>query len=209
MTSATDLEALRRHGFGVAYRMLGSVSEAEDVAQEALLRLARQEGPIDEPAAWMTTVSTRLSINVLKSARARRESYVGPWLPEPLVEDPIRGPHALVLEGTAGVDFISVVAPAAMRASVLGPAFFYAERHPRIAFRSTQVRLLEDGRAEVEGELTIRGITRPVAAFGHYAAPRMSGFGEVAGLQLHTSFDRREFGFDWQMELPGGDDAVG
>ena len=51
-----QLEELRRHGFGVAYRMLGSVSEAEDVAQEALLRLTRQEGPIDEPAAWITTV---------------------------------------------------------------------------------------------------------------------------------------------------------
>ena len=87
-----ELEALRRHGFGVAYRMLGSVSEAEDVAQEALLRLTRQEGPIDEPAAWITTVVTRLSINVLKSARTRRESYVGPWLPEPLVEDPAPGP---------------------------------------------------------------------------------------------------------------------
>jgi RNA polymerase sigma-70 factor, ECF subfamily len=87
-----NLEALRRHGFGVAYRMLGSVSEAEDVAQEALLRLTRQEGPIHEPAAWMTTVVTRLSINVLKSSRARRESYVGPWLPEPLVEDPALGP---------------------------------------------------------------------------------------------------------------------
>jgi RNA polymerase sigma-70 factor (ECF subfamily) len=87
-----ELEALRRRGFGVAYRMLGSVSEAEDVAQEALLRLTRQDGPIDEPAAWMTTVVTRLSINVLKSARARRESYVGPWLPEPLVEDPAPGP---------------------------------------------------------------------------------------------------------------------
>jgi hypothetical protein len=49
---------LRRRGFGIAYRMLGSVSEAEDVAQEALLRLTRQEAPIDEPAAWMTTVST-------------------------------------------------------------------------------------------------------------------------------------------------------
>jgi len=72
--------------------MLGSVSEAEDVAQEALLRLTRQEGAIDVPAAWMTTVVTRLSINVLKSARARRESYVGPWLPEPLVEDPAPGP---------------------------------------------------------------------------------------------------------------------
>ena len=87
-----QLDDLRRHGFGVAYRMLGSVSEAEDVAQEALLRLTRQEGSIDEPAAWMTTVTTRLSINVLQSARARRESYVGPWLPEPLVEDPAPGP---------------------------------------------------------------------------------------------------------------------
>src|SRR3954465_7453231 len=89
-----ELEALRRHGFGVAYRMLGSVSEAEDVAQEALLRLTRPEGSIDEPAAWMTTVVTRLSINVLKSARVRRESYVGPWLPEPLLEDPAPAPAA-------------------------------------------------------------------------------------------------------------------
>ncbi|ADB53564.1 RNA polymerase sigma factor SigJ [Conexibacter woesei] len=87
-----ELEELRRHGFGIAYRMLGSVSEAEDVAQEALLRLTRHEDSIDEPAAWMTTVATRLAINVLKSARARRESYVGPWLPEPLVEDPAPDP---------------------------------------------------------------------------------------------------------------------
>jgi RNA polymerase sigma-70 factor, ECF subfamily len=56
------------------------------------LRLTRQDGPIDEPAAWMTTVVTRLSINVLRSAWARREAYVGPWLPEPLVEDPAPGP---------------------------------------------------------------------------------------------------------------------
>ncbi len=87
-----QLQTLWRHGFGVAYRMLGSVSEAEDVTQEALLRLTRQEGVLQEPAAWMTTVVTRLSINVLRSARARRESYVGPWLPEPLVEDPAPGP---------------------------------------------------------------------------------------------------------------------
>jgi RNA polymerase sigma-70 factor, ECF subfamily len=89
-----ELETLRRHGFGVAYRMLGSVSDAEDVTQEALLRLMRQADRIDAPAAWMTTVVTRLSINVLKSARVRRESYVGPWLPEPLVEDPTPGPAA-------------------------------------------------------------------------------------------------------------------
>ena len=92
MHGRQELEALRRHGFGVAYRMLGSVAEAEDVTQEALVRLTRQEAPIDEPAAWITTVATRLSINVLRSARTRREAYVGPWLPEPLVEDPAPGP---------------------------------------------------------------------------------------------------------------------
>ncbi len=115
----------------------------------------------------------------------------------------------LVLEGAAGVHSISVVEPAAMRASVLGPEFFDVERHPEIAFRSTELRLAEDGRAQVDGELTIRGITRPITGTGHYAAPRMSSFGEIAGLALRTSFDRREFGFDWQMELPGGGNAVG
>ena len=116
---------------------------------------------------------------------------------------------ALVLEGSARVDSISVVEPAAMRASVLGPEFFDAERHPEITFRSTEVVLDSDGLAAVEGELTMRGVTRPVTASGRYAPPRPSSFGEVAGLQLETSFDRREFGFDWQMELPGGGNAVG
>jgi RNA polymerase sigma-70 factor (ECF subfamily) len=90
--SDEELTAARDRGFGVAYRMLGSVTEAEDVAQEALLRLARIEDTIDEPAAWITTAATRISIDVLRSARARRESYVGPWLPEPLIEDAAPGP---------------------------------------------------------------------------------------------------------------------
>jgi polyisoprenoid-binding protein YceI len=114
----------------------------------------------------------------------------------------------LTLDGSARVDSISVVEPAAMRASVLGPEFFDAEHHPEITFRSTAVRLAVDGQAEVDGELTIRGITRPVTASGQYSPPRPSSFGEIAGLQLQTSFDRREFGFEWQMELPGGGNAV-
>ena len=115
----------------------------------------------------------------------------------------------LALEGSARVESISVVEPAAMRASVLGPEFFDAERHPEITFRSTELHLDDDGLAALDGELTIRGVTRPVTATGHYAAPRQASFGEVAGLQLHARFDRREFGFDWQMQLPGGGDAVG
>lgn len=72
--------------------MLGSVVEAEDVAQEALLRLTGLEEGLEEPAAWVTTVATRLSIDHLRLARVRRESYVGPWLPEPLVVDSAPGP---------------------------------------------------------------------------------------------------------------------
>ena len=88
-----DLEPLRRRAFAVAYRMLGSVGDAEDVAQEALLRLTRAPAPPDEPAAWVTTVATRLSIDHLRLARVRRETYAGPWLPEPLVESAEAGPH--------------------------------------------------------------------------------------------------------------------
>ena len=92
--SETQLETVRRHGFGVAYRMLGSVGEAEDVAQEAVLRFARVQETVDEPAAWITTAATRLSIDVLRSARLRRETYVGPWLPEPLIGDDATEPAA-------------------------------------------------------------------------------------------------------------------
>jgi polyisoprenoid-binding protein YceI len=116
---------------------------------------------------------------------------------------------ALALEGSARVDSITVVEPEAMRASVLGPQFFDAGRHPEVTFRSTEIRLADDGRAEVEGELTIKGITRPVDATGRCSAPRQSSFGEIAGFQLGTTIDRREFGFDWQMELPDGGLAVG
>lgn len=80
------MEDLRALAFAVAYRMLGSVAEAEDVTQEALLRLHAAEG-VENPAAFLTTTTTRLAIDVLRSARVRRETYAGSWLPEPLVEE--------------------------------------------------------------------------------------------------------------------------
>jgi RNA polymerase sigma-70 factor (TIGR02957 family) len=89
------LEEVRPAAFAIAYRMLGSVAEAEDVVQEALLRLhsALESGErIESPRAYLSTVTTRLSIDVLRSARVRRESYVGEWLPEPLVSDPTEDP---------------------------------------------------------------------------------------------------------------------
>jgi RNA polymerase sigma factor (sigma-70 family) len=93
-SSVTDreqlLDELRAGSFAIAYRMLGSVSEAEDVVQEALLRVnqAMDAGEqIASPRAFTATVTTRLAINELNSARARRERYVGEWLPEPVITD--------------------------------------------------------------------------------------------------------------------------
>ena len=84
------LDEMRPVAFAIAYRMLGSVSEAEDVVQEALLRVHRtlEAGEqIASPRAFVSTVTTRLAINELRSARVRRERYVGEWLPEPIVTD--------------------------------------------------------------------------------------------------------------------------
>ena len=84
------LEELRPVAFAIAYQMLGSVSEAEDVVQEALLRVHRalEAGEqIASPRAFAATVTTRLAIDELRSARARREEYVGQWLPEPIITD--------------------------------------------------------------------------------------------------------------------------
>jgi RNA polymerase sigma-70 factor (ECF subfamily) len=88
--AATDvtLEDLRPLLFSLAYRMVGSVVEAEDLVQEAFLRLHRTGEDVESPKAFLTTVVTRLAIDHLRSARVRREAYVGPWLPEPLVTGP-------------------------------------------------------------------------------------------------------------------------
>ena len=94
------LDELRPVAFGIAYRMLGSVAEAEDVVQESLLRLDRalddDRAPVESPRAYLATVATRVAIDQLRSARARRESYVGEWLPEPLLTDPEPGPDQRV-----------------------------------------------------------------------------------------------------------------
>jgi RNA polymerase sigma-70 factor (ECF subfamily) len=98
-------DPLRPKLIRVAYRMLGSVADAEDVVQEAFLRCLRaNRNDIREPEAWLRRIVIRLSLNLLKSARRQRETYIGPWLPEPVIEpvedelDDVTLPLLLALE---------------------------------------------------------------------------------------------------------------
>ena len=91
--AAQTFEPHRRRLTGLAYRMLGSLSEAEDLVQEAYLRWhAVERDRVDSPRAYLSRTVARLCLDHLKSARARRETYVGPWLPEPIIDETALAP---------------------------------------------------------------------------------------------------------------------
>ena len=92
MSRADDFEELRPLLFAIAYRILGSVSEAEDAVQDTWLRFSGYEGEPSSTKAFLSAVVTRIAIDELRSARVRREQYVGEWLPEPLIDDPYDDP---------------------------------------------------------------------------------------------------------------------
>ena len=95
MDPALSFEPHRRRLLGLAYRMLGSLAEAEDAVQDAYLRWhAVDRNTVTDPRAFLTTATTRICLDVLHSARARREEYVGPWLPEPVVDTRALAPDA-------------------------------------------------------------------------------------------------------------------
>jgi len=112
-----------------------------------------------------------------------------------------------VLEGVAKVE--SVKTPIAdLKGHLLSPDFFDASSHPAIGFRSGDIRAFEDGTVEIEGELTIRGVTRPVTATGTYAHGLGMAGKEVLGFDLQARIDRRDYGLNWQAPLPSGGDAL-
>ncbi|BBX37191.1 ECF subfamily RNA polymerase sigma-24 subunit [Mycolicibacterium mageritense DSM 44476 = CIP 104973] len=101
-TLGAEWESHRPAVFGVAYRLLGTVADAEDVAQDVWLRAAAADlEQIEDLRAWLVTVAARRSYDILKSARLRRESYVGPWLPEPLLTGPDASEPVLVDESVS------------------------------------------------------------------------------------------------------------
>lgn len=93
MTRAEEFEDLRPLLFSIAYRILGSVAEAEDAVQETWLRWQDSPAPPASARAFLSAVVTHVSIDVLRSARVRREEYAGPWFPEPLLTDPYQDPE--------------------------------------------------------------------------------------------------------------------
>ena len=113
------------------------------------------------------------------------------------------------LEGTAKVESISIRTPDQFRQHVLSAEFFDAANHPEVTFTSSDLALGDDGTAKVNGELTIKGITKPVTATGTWIAPAADAFGNTRGhLQLEATIDRTEFDINWNMPLPSGGKAL-
>jgi RNA polymerase sigma-70 factor (ECF subfamily) len=95
--------------FSIAYRMLGSVADAEDVVQESFIRYATTDASIESPRAYLSAITTRLCIDQLRSARVRRETYVGEWLPEPLVTDEASPEQSAIDADSLSMSFLLVL----------------------------------------------------------------------------------------------------
>ena len=129
--SLATFQAVRPRLFGIAYRMLGTATEADDVVQDAWLRWqGTDRSAVREPAAFLATTVTRLAINALESARTRREVYVGPWLPEPIatVDDPALGAERAEAMSLAVLLLLERLTPSERAAFVLHEAFDYPFR---------------------------------------------------------------------------------
>ena len=122
-----DFQTHRGRMFGIAYRMLGSASEAEDVVQDAWLRWSQVTDEVRDSAAYLATIVTRLSLTALDSARSRRETYIGPWLPEPVATtaDPLLGAERGEALSLAVLLLLERLSPSERAAYVLREAFEY------------------------------------------------------------------------------------
>jgi RNA polymerase sigma-70 factor (ECF subfamily) len=169
-------EAERPRLLGIAYRMTGSHSDAEDIVQEALLRAFRgPTGDIESPAAYLTTITTRLAIDHLRSPRVRREAYVGPWLPVAITDDPApdAAAHAVLADNLsmAFLIVLETLSPDERAVLLLHDVFAYShveigavlgrtDASSRQLLRRARQRL-DDGRTRTDADLDRRDeITR-------------------------------------------------
>ncbi|WP_431042876.1 RNA polymerase sigma-70 factor [Streptomyces sp. P1-3] len=189
-------EANRPRLFGLAYRLLGTASEAEDAVQDAYLRWdAADRAAIRTPAAWLTKVVTNLCLNQLTSARARRECYVGPWLPEPVLTDlgsgslgPLETAEQRESVSMALLTLMERLTPSERAVFVLREAFAYSHRdvaeilgvqepHARQLHRRARQRL---GEPEPRRRFPVDGAQRTRIVQRFFAATLD---GDIAGLE--------------------------
>jgi RNA polymerase sigma-70 factor (ECF subfamily) len=144
--------------FGIAYRMLGTVAEAEDVVQETWLRWQTADrSAVLEPVAYLVSVTTRIAINVSQSARSRRETYIGPWLPEPVdtSSDPTLGAERAEALELAVMLLLEKLPPAERAAYVLREAFEYSHRQIAAVLETTESnarQIVTRARKHIAGE---------------------------------------------------------
>ncbi|MFC4140089.1 MULTISPECIES: RNA polymerase sigma-70 factor [unclassified Microbacterium] len=165
----------RRHLFGIAYRMLSTVADAEDILQETWIRWQNTDRTqVQEPVAFLTTITTRLAINFLQSAHSRRETYIGPWLPEPVntEDDPALGAERAEALQFAILLTLEKLTPTERAAYILREAFDYP--YPRIA--------------EVISSSVVNARQLVSRARAHLSAPRTTSVDSVAQRRLLEAF---------------------
>jgi RNA polymerase sigma-70 factor (ECF subfamily) len=176
--AAADFGRVRPRLFGIAYRMLGSVQEAEDLVQDVWLKWqAYDRSTVREPAAFLATTTTRLAINASQSARARRETYVGPWLPEPVdtKADPTLGAERGEALELAMLVLLEKLSPTQRAAYILREAFDYpydqiadivqlSEANVRQLVSRSRKRLAEERREPVDKDEQRKLLTAFMAA---------------------------------------------
>jgi RNA polymerase sigma-70 factor (TIGR02957 family) len=177
LSSAVEVfAAVRPRLFGIAYRMLGTVSDAEDIVQDTWLRWqAYDRDSVREPAAFLATIVTRLAINASQSARMTRETYIGPWLPEPVdtSADPTLGAERGEALDFAVLVLLEKLPPAERAAYVLREAFDYPYSEIARIVESTEAsarQLVSRARKHLAAERQVRAVateerTRLLEAF--------------------------------------------
>lgn len=187
-----EFERLRPRLFGIAYRMLGSAADAEDIVQDAWLRFSRADG-VESPGAFLTTIVTRLSLTALDSARARRETYVGPWLPEPVDTsgDPALGAEHAEALSIAVLLLLERLGPAERAAYVLHEAFGYPFRDIATVLETTAAnarQLASRARKRITAD---RGVTVSTADRDRWLAAFAAAaeHGDLAALEATLAAD--------------------
>jgi polyisoprenoid-binding protein YceI len=160
-------------------------------------------------AATATPLSGTYTVDPVHSSFGFAVKYQGVSVYRGTLDEVAATLSAGRLEGTAKVESISIRTPEQFRAHVLSPEFFDAANHPEVRFVSDEVDLREDGTAKVTGQLTIKGVTKPVVATGTWTAPAADAFGNTRGhLNLEAVIDRTEWDMNWNMPLPTGGNVL-